>query len=69
MHPRIEKSAFRKGEYIGYCFGAQRIRRAGNGWQCYGLASASGYALFTHAPTLRELGEKLDAYDKQANGH
>ena len=63
-HPRIDKSAFRRGEYIGYCNGAQRIRRCGNGWQTYGLASSAGEAVFATAPTLQALGDRLE---KMAN--
>ena len=57
---RIEKSPFRKGEYIGYCGGAQRIRREGNGWQCYSLASQMGRAVYVSAPTLEALNAKLE---------
>ena len=28
----IEKSGLRKGEYVGYCNGANRITRFGSGW-------------------------------------
>lgn len=28
----IEKSAFRRGEYVGYCQGAWRIRRSSDYW-------------------------------------
>jgi len=59
IHPNIESSAFRKGEYIGYCNGAQRIRRCGKGWQTYGLASSQGEAVFFYARTLAELSDKL----------
>lgn len=55
----IEKSAFRKGEYVGYCNGAQRIRRGGEGWVTNGLCSSQGEAVFAQARTLMELGEKL----------
>ena len=60
MHPRIEKAAFRKGEYIGYCNGAQRIRKGGQGWRTYELGSAAGTFVSVTAPTLRQLGDKLD---------
>lgn len=60
MHHRIEKSNTRKGEYVGYCNGAQRIRKGGEGWETYGLGSISGEAIFVTAPTLQKLGEKLD---------
>jgi len=60
-YSNIEKSAFRKGEYVGYCQGAQRIRRAAGGWQTYALGSTAGQFVPLHAPTLEELNEKLAA--------
>lgn len=59
MHPRIEKSAFRKGEYIGYCNGAQRIRKGGRGWETYALASSGGIFTYATESTLYELGGTL----------
>ena len=61
---RIDKSAFRKGEYIGYCNGAQRIRKGGLGWQCYGLSSTQGEAIYTTAETLEKLNSKLEMLAK-----
>jgi hypothetical protein len=55
----IEKSACKKGEYVGYCCGAQRIRRGGKGWETYGLASASGKPVYLTARTLDELNGLL----------
>ena len=60
-HPAIEKSATRKGEYVGYCDGVQRIRRDGAGWQTYALGSNIGTFHAVYASTLYELGQKLDA--------
>lgn len=64
MHslPNIEKAAFCKNDYIGYCNGAQRIRKSGKSWQTCGLASSAGEAVFLSAPTLRELSDKLAAH-------
>lgn len=61
MPPNIEKSAFRKGEYVGYCNGAQRIRRTGKGWQTYALGSSKGVFVPAYGRTLAELGDKLAA--------
>lgn len=60
LHHNIAKSAFRHGEYIGYCNGAQKIRRGGLGWQTYGLASSEGTAIFVSDRTLSGLGKKLE---------
>ena len=58
-HPNIDKSAFRRGEYVGYCNGAQRIRKGGQGWETYSLGSSAGVATYATAATLFELGGKL----------
>ena len=55
----IDKSAFRWGEYVGYCNGAQRIRRCGYGWETYSLGSSSGTFTPLRARTLRELSRKI----------
>jgi len=59
MHPNIEKAAFRRNEYVGYCNGAQRIRRGGAGWETYALGSSAGAFTYATAGTLFELGGKL----------
>ena len=69
MHPRIEKAAHRRGEYIGYCNGAQRIRRDGSMWQTYQLGSIEGLFVAVSAPTLRQLGDKLDKIAEAAVPH
>jgi len=58
-HPNIDKSATRKGEFIGYCNGAQRIRKGGKGWETYALGSTAGVFTKATAKTLFELGGKL----------
>lgn len=55
----IEKSAFRRGEFVGYCNGAQRIIRNGAGWKTAGLRSASGVPVNASGRTLEELNSKL----------
>jgi hypothetical protein len=62
----IDKSAFRKGEYVGHCQGTQRIRRGGQGWQTYALGSTSGHFIYASAPTLKELSDKLDRLNRIA---
>ncbi len=59
LHPNIEKSAWRKGEFVGYCNGCQRIKRGGTGWRTYELGSKDGFFVSVSAPTLYELGELL----------
>lgn len=55
----IERSAFRRGEYVGYCNGAQRIRRVNGGWQTYALASSAGKFMPMFGRTLAELSRKM----------
>ena len=57
----IEKSCHRRGEYIGFCGGAQRIRREGNVWNTYALGSAAGTFHYSAAFTLADLGRQLEA--------
>jgi len=64
----IDKSAFRKGEYVGYCNGAQRIRKVGNQWQTYSLGSQAGKFIPASAETLAELSKKL-AMAKQSESN
>jgi hypothetical protein len=56
MHHRIEISAFRPGEYVGYCDGAWRISKAGNLWQASKIDSKA----YFRASTLQGIGEGLD---------
>ncbi len=58
MHQRIEKSAFRKGEYVGYMDGPWRITKVEGGslWQA---RRADGKDLF-RASTLDRIGKGLD---------
>lgn len=51
----IDKSASRKGEYVGYYgAGIVRIRRAGKGWETYAYGS-----LYTKTKTLGEMNAFL----------
>lgn len=56
---RIEKSAFRRGEYVGYCQGAQRVIRDGAVWRTAGLCSSAGNPVVASARTLAQLDDKL----------
>lgn len=53
--PHIEKSAFRRGEYVTYVNGAQRIRRTASGWETYALGSQSGQFVRMSGPTLSSI--------------
>lgn len=67
MHDRIEKSGFRKGEYVLYaqagktCY-VMRVRRGGKGWETYyhELNNRGCYTYMT-AKTLNALGDMADA--------
>ena len=56
----ISKSAFRKGEYVAHCCGAQRVIRSGAGWRTAGLLSLRGTAVYRSARTLAALGATLE---------
>lgn len=50
----IEKSGLRKGEYVGYCNGANRIRREGKFWRMNYVSCKSGNMMTVYG-LLREL--------------
>ena len=56
----ISKSAFRRGEYVAHCCGAQRVLRFSDGWRSCGLLSLSGKPVYRRARTLQELGAILE---------
>lgn len=56
----IEKSAIRKGEYVAYIHGAQRIRRDGGTWTTYALGSTDGVFIHAHGSTLAKLAAMLE---------
>jgi hypothetical protein len=57
MHSRIEKSGFRPGEYVGYCDGAWRITKTGDGmWRAVKNNGADSFK----ARTLDSIGKGLD---------
>lgn len=67
----IERSAFRRGEFVAYVHGAQRVRRCAGGWETYALASASGRFVPLSAPTLAAMDERIaslrgDSYQSSA---
>lgn len=66
---RIEKSAFRRGEYVGYCNGTHRIIKSGSMWIVPGLIRRTGDCSLSgvHARTLEELNDTLEALAKR--GH
>lgn len=57
--PNIEPSAFRRGEYVGYCDGARPIRRYGAGWRAMVPTHRTGTLEPMVARTLRELSDAL----------
>lgn len=57
MHSRIEKSVFRRGEYVGYCDGAWRIKKRGDLWEARYQANPADYF---KARTLDGIGAGLD---------
>lgn len=63
MH-NIEKSAFRKGEHVGYCGGTWRIRRNAKGWIAT-VQTGTGRKPIK-AATLAGISEALTALDAKA---
>jgi hypothetical protein len=65
--PNIEKSACRKGEYVGYCHGAWRISRSavgGGTWFAYRANRSQcrdGEPFSLQSGTLDGMSAKLDA--------
>lgn len=61
----IEKSATRKGEFVAYVHGAQRIRRDGGTWTTYALGSTDGVFIHAHGSTLAKLAAMLEKRGEQ----
>ena len=57
-YPNIEKSGFRRGEYIGYADGVWRIFRWGTGWRAFCRLHADHINLY--ADTLRDMSALLE---------
>lgn len=56
MPLNIEKSAFRRGEYVGYGRGPWRVLRGGAGWNAFHRGDLGHVT----ARTLAELGKKIE---------
>lgn len=59
----IEKSAFRRGEYVGYANGAWKIYR--NGGRKWYAEHRTKVAPFLSASTLAEMSDLLLLYNRQ----
>ena len=61
--PNIDKSSFRKGEYVGYAGGhVWNIRREGRrAWQAF--IAKGAYSAWLHAPRLVDISAQLTAWD------
>ncbi len=66
----IEKSAFRRGEYVGYADGAWRVEKEASGWRASKLVPMSRSIDFDvpsiSAPTLEHLSARLTEYSNKA---
>ena len=58
-YQHIERSAFRRGEYVAYFRGCQRVRRSLGGWETYALGSQSGEFVRISAPTLAAMDARI----------
>ena len=67
MH-NIEKSAFRRNEYVGYAHGVWHISHSNGGWTAIHTDGVSGpfgkHCLFS-APTLRDVSIRLENMEAQ----
>jgi len=62
--PNIDKSGFRRGEYVGYARGVWRIRKADYGWQAIhrdGSGALTGRTLAEISAKLSKLRSDDDA--------
>ena len=58
----IDKSAFRRGEYVGYADGVWRIKRRGSaGWEA-DRQVRDGHMNYQRAETLGAMSRKLEEY-------
>ncbi len=55
--PNIERSAFKRGQYVGYGAGVWRIFRWGNEWRAQRRPSG-----FLTAETLEQMSKKIQAF-------
>ena len=60
MPHNIERSAFRKGEYVLYLNGAQRVVGQSGAWRTVGLLSLAGAPVYAHGATLAELARNAE---------
>ena len=64
MYHNIERSGFRRGEYVGYAHGVWHIRRInGRQWEAiFPCIRSADYRPAIVARTLRDLSTRLAAY-------
>ena len=68
--PNIEKSAFRRGEYVGYAHGVWIITRSnGSNGNWFARHRDNQRAPHLYAFTLEKLSEKLAGYAKDVPGY
>lgn len=66
MYANIEKSAFRRGEYVGYAFGAWRIVKAEGGWRAIppvNMHARFGRVLPITGATLDSISRRLKDWE------
>jgi len=61
----IEKSNFRKGEYVGYAIGCWYITKANTSYGNWAARKQSNTNEQLFAHNLEEMSRKLSAYEKQ----
>lgn len=60
MYHNIEKSAFRRGEYVGYADGVWSITKNERSSEKWLAVKRDGPVNILYADTLKELSEKLE---------
>lgn len=69
MHPRIEKSQFTRGQYVGYCQGVWNITRDGKQWVARHRDNPMGTPTIW-GKTLASIGHSLDRWESTLeSGH
>ncbi len=65
MYHNVEKSAFRRGEYVGHATGAWCIIRNGKGWRAVAGTIPGNCGRTIYGATLRDISEELERINEE----